>query len=122
MIGRAVLVVDDDPGSRSLLHAILSRAGFDVRVAADGTEALGLLGQDAVALMVTDVEMPGLDGIALTRRVKADRPEVKVVVISGAMDERLRDAAILAGADATMQKPFSPNALLTEVDRLLQQG
>lgn len=122
MRAAAVLVVDDAPEIRALLTAVLKGAAFEVEVAADAPSALTLMQRRAFRVLITDVEMPGLSGIELTRRVTSAWPDTRVVVMSGSMDERMRVEAERAGADAILQKPFSPTTLLEEVYRVLRQG
>lgn len=118
----AVCLVDDDETYRTLLARALSRAGYQVLTASSGTDALRII-SDALrppALVITDVQMPGLDGIELARRLRETQPELKVLFISGkpmsVHAERLRelDARLLP-------KPFSADALLHEIDLLLEE-
>jgi len=118
----SVLVVDDDSANRALLAAILAREVSAVCTAADAEEATALLKGRIFDLLITDVEMPGLDGIGLSLRVRREWPSVKVIVVSGVANERIRAGAERTGAGAVLEKPFSPALLLETIDRLLQQA
>lgn len=123
--GRAtVLVVDDALTIRELQRSILERAGYVVHTAASGREALERLGKDAVDLIVTDVEMPGMDGLELARLVRdrADISQVPILVLTSRATESDRQAGIQAGADAYLVKSaFDEHTLLTAVARLLEE-
>jgi two-component system, chemotaxis family, sensor kinase CheA len=113
-----LLVVDDALMVRELERSILERAGYAVRVAADGAEALAMLRREPADLVLTDLEMPGLDGFALTRAIRADAglAGIPVLVLSGreSADERRR--AHEAGANEFLFKSgFDEHALLRAV-------
>jgi DNA-binding response OmpR family regulator len=116
---RVVLVVDDDSAIRRVVRTVLEADNFDVVEAADGPAALLLLeaimgrGPDA---MVLDIMMPGIDGIEVCRRV--DHGKIKVIMLSAREDAETRDAAIKAGADAYLTKPFSAIELLDVLEKL----
>jgi chemotaxis protein histidine kinase CheA/CheY-like chemotaxis protein len=118
-----VLVVEDSFTVRELQRSILEAAGYQVVTARDGRDALATLDGDAqIAMVITDLEMPELDGLELTRALRADaaRSSLPVVIVTsrGAEDDRRR--GIEAGADAYMAKRnFDQQALLTTVERLV---
>lgn len=117
-----VLVVDDALAVRELQRSILQRAGYDVRVASDGEEALALLAERGADLVLTDIEMPRMDGLQLTRAIRS-RPALAglpVVVLTSRASEEDRLAGLAAGADAYIVKSsFDAAALLSVVARLL---
>ncbi|HBP16346.1 MAG TPA: hybrid sensor histidine kinase/response regulator, partial [Planctomycetes bacterium] len=119
---RSVLVVDDSLVSRQKLGRSLEALGFDPIVAVDGMDALGLLERIKPLLILTDIEMPRLDGFALVRRVRA-RPKlagVPVVIVSNRGSEQDREAGLQAGADAYLPKSeFSTANLRETLERLL---
>jgi len=121
---RTVLVVDDDDDIRGLLRATIERSLHRVVDAADGTEALGLIGRAAPDLILLDVNMPGLDGPALCRWVKANPAtrSVKVLMITAATQDEDRRRGLEAGADGYITKPFSPLSLLDQVGAHLSGG
>jgi two-component system, chemotaxis family, sensor kinase CheA len=118
----SILVVDDALTVRELQRSILERAGFAVRVACDGVDALALLAEEPSDLVLTDVEMPRMDGFALTAAIRA-QPElanISVLVLTSLASESDRRRGLDAGADGYIVKAaFDEAALLAAVDRLL---
>ena len=116
-----VLVVDDDPGLRTVLRDALSRDGHEVTTAADGAQALRRLAEDPVDLVLTDLSMPGMDGAALVREIRAGGSAVPVLVLTVRQEEREKVALLDAGADDYVVKPFSVAELLARVRALLRR-
>jgi two-component system chemotaxis sensor kinase CheA len=118
-----VLVVEDSFTVRELQRSILEAAGYRVATARDGRDALDALDRDSdIALVVTDLEMPELDGLELTRAIRADagRSSLPIVIVTSRASEEDRQAGIEAGADAYMAKrSFDQQALLETVERLV---
>ncbi len=112
-----VLVVDDDPGVRYTLREILESSGLMVDEAADGEEALSHFAEAPADLVITDLRMPKLDGMALLARLVAGSPVPRVVVITAHGSERQAVAAMKAGAFDYFRKPFEMDELLTVVRR-----
>lgn len=117
-----VLVADDDPDIVTLLRIRLEMAGHEVIGARDGEEAWALVLAGPPDLLVLDVTMPRLDGLALTRRVRlhAATATVPIVVLTAAVQPADAEDAIAAGATAYVKKPFSPRELAARVEALLQ--
>ena len=119
----AVLVVEDSFTVRELQRSILEAASYPVLTARDGQDALRVLGQHPeVGLVITDLEMPELDGLGLTRAIRSDpaRSSLPVVVVTSHGSEEDRRQGVEAGADAYMVKrDFDQQALLATVERLL---
>jgi two-component system chemotaxis sensor kinase CheA len=118
-----VLVVEDSFTVRELQRSILEAAGYRVSTARDGRDALDVLDRDPeIALVVTDLEMPELDGLQLTRAIRADatRSSLPVVIVTSRASDEDRQSGIEAGADAYMAKrSFDQQALLETVERLI---
>jgi two-component system chemotaxis sensor kinase CheA len=118
-----ILVVEDSFTVRELQRSILEAAGYSVATAHDGRDALAVLDRDAaISLVITDLEMPELDGIGLTQAIRADtaRSALPVVVVSSRTGEEDMLRGIEAGADAYMGKrSFDQHALLATVERLV---
>jgi two-component system chemotaxis sensor kinase CheA len=118
-----ILVVEDSFTVRELQRSILEAAGYSVATAHDGRDALAVLERDAaISLVITDLEMPELDGIGLTRAIRADtaRSSLPVVIVTSRAADEDRLRGIEAGADAYMTKrSFDQQALLSTVERLV---
>lgn len=121
MTARArVLIVDDEPQIRRVLRLALEAQGLDVRTAADGEAALDMLHDWHPRLVVTDLSMPVLDGLALTRRIRAVS-SVPIVVLSVKGEEAMKVAALDAGADDYVTKPFGMDELLARIRAALRR-
>lgn len=117
-----ILLVEDSVGVRELQRVILEGAGYLVTTAVDGLDGAGHLGGEAVDLVLTDVEMPGMDGFTLTRTLRRTRgwENVPVVVMTSRGDEADRRAGLDAGASAYLLKSeFDQEQLLHTVRRLI---
>ena len=114
-----LLLVDDDPGLRALLRATLDAVDVEVDDAEDVPTALAAIGQQRPDAIVLDVNLPGMDGLAFCRQLKNEREtnEIPIVVLSGS-DGGTAEAALEAGAESLLRKPFSPLELLAVVERL----
>lgn len=115
-----VLIVEDEPSIRRVARLALTSQAYQVLEADSGEEALKLLAQHRdVALVVSDVMMPGMDGSELCAHLQATRPELPIILISGYMaDKRVLDQ-VHKGSISFLQKPFSPRLLVQRVRELL---
>ena len=113
------VVADDDEDILTLVSITLRRAGFDVLCARDGEEAVTLVTETRPALVVLDVMMPRLDGLEVTRHLRALRKTMPIVLLTASVQEQHRAEGLAAGADEFMRKPFSPRELLEQVERLV---
>jgi len=119
---RRVLVVDDSVVTRQLERRILEGLGFEVSLAVDGQDALRLLDRDVPDLIVTDVEMPRLDGLGLVRRLRKEprTKDVPIVIVTTRSEEKDKQAGLEAGADGYIVKSAFDEATLRDmIDRLL---
>jgi two-component system chemotaxis sensor kinase CheA len=122
---RSILVVDDALTVRELQRSILQRAGFDVNVASDGVEALSLLADHTVDLVLTDIDMPRMDGFELTESIRAltALANLPVVILSSRASDDDKRRGMEVGADASIVKSaFDEHALLSVVQRLLGEA
>jgi DNA-binding response OmpR family regulator len=117
---RKILIIDDNPDTRDLTHLHLTTEGFVVVVASDGREGLYMAVAEQPDLIITDISMPGVNGIELVKQLGA-QPEldnVPILVLTAFGDEEM-DKAIRAGAHRAMSKPVHLDSLMDEVRLLL---
>jgi two-component system, LuxR family, response regulator FixJ len=110
-----VHVVDDDPAMRESVAFLLDTAGFTVALYEDGVSFLRQLTADADGTVLTDIRMPGLDGLELLRRLRVDGYTVPVVMMTGHSDISLAVEAMKLGACDFIEKPFEDEALLRAI-------
>jgi putative two-component system response regulator len=119
---KTVLVVDDEPANRALLEAILEEHSYNVATAANGKEALSRFISVKPDIVLTDANMPELDGFEVCRHLKgnSDSCLTPVVLVTGLADSASRIRGINAGADDFLNKPIDQSELLARVDALLK--
>jgi two-component system response regulator MprA len=118
----AILVVDDDAPIRRMLDRTLSAEGYAVETAADGGAALAAVERSTPDLVVLDVGMPGVDGLSVSRRLRAKGLAVPVLLLTARDSVPDRVAGLDAGADDYLVKPFATEELLARVRALLRRG
>ena len=118
-----VLVVDDCRMTRRLLSMYLRAGGFDVIVAENGLEALEKLGRDACGLVITDLNMPQMDGVEFTRELKAHPMygQIPVIMLTTQGEARERENGLEAGVSLFLTKPISHEELIQEINRVWPQ-
>lgn len=121
---RRILLIEDDARLRTTLAQLLSHAGFEVSEAEEGGQGLALFAENGADLVVTDLIMPGKEGMETILELRQAYPQLKILAMSGG--GRLRAAEYLpvaaaAGADRTIEKPFTFDKLLQVVNDLLEQ-
>lgn len=116
-----ILVVEDEPGVRDFVKRGLLSVGYDVTTVDDGEAALEKLEHEQFHLMVTDIVMPRLDGIALALKAAKDYPDLKILMMSGYAHERQRSHNLEALVHTVLAKPFSLAALIETVEKALVQ-
>ncbi len=109
-----ILIVDDEPQITRVLRTTLQSNGHDVTVAKDGIEALDLFMKTQPELVITDLTMPNMDGIELTREIR-QRSQIPIIVLSVRSQDAAKVAALDEGADDYITKPFSIQELLARV-------
>jgi len=111
-MGRAhldtILFVDDDPELREVVAAALAQPGYTIVTASDGYEAIRILINNRVGLLITDIKMPGLNGFELARQARVIRPNIQIIYLSGYPIDSPHGGAIL-------KKPLRMDDLLAEV-------
>ena len=131
-MAKKILIIDDEKDVRIVLREDLQRAGYEALVAADAREGLDKLADEGIDLVITDVIMPGMDGVATVEKIREGYPDVPIIVISGGGNVAPMDyepgaistsaylaSASNAGADRTLTKPFERQELVKVVDELL---
>jgi two-component system, OmpR family, KDP operon response regulator KdpE len=118
---RRILVVDDEAQITRVLRAALTGQGYLVRTAADGQAALDLVHDWSPEVIITDLSMPNMDGLALCRRVRAESIETPIIVLSVKGEERGKVDALDAGADDYVVKPFGIDELLARIRAVLRR-
>jgi two-component system response regulator HydG len=119
---KRVLVVDDDLSSRVGLERLLRSQGFEVLVANDGDDALGIARREGPDLIVTDLKMPRMNGDELLRELRRDRPELPIIILTGHGDIGSAVEAMKDGADDYITKPIDVGQLNDCIRRALQPG
>jgi two-component system response regulator PrrA len=117
-----VLVVDDDLSILAALERGLRLEGFEVTTAADGDRALAAVADHPPDAMVLDLGMPGLDGVTVVRRMRAEGHDLPVCILSARADVEQRVEGLQAGADDYMVKPFDLGELVARLQALLRRG
>lgn len=116
-----ILVVDDERFFRELLSEILGGLGHSVRVASSGEDALRLLGEERFDLVLTDLVMPGIDGLTMIREARRGDPELEIVAVTGRDDVRLAVSAMKAGCADFLVKPVDPEVLASVAGKALSR-
>ncbi len=118
---KKVLIVEDEPHIRLLLRELLATGDFQVEEAADGREALQKIRAFSPDLIIVDLIMPNLNGLALFREIRSDSTlmNMKVILLTGNPLASL-DKEMAAGVDLYIGKPFSPKQLLESIHRVLK--
>ena len=114
-----ILVAEDELAVREFVTRALAHHGHDVTAVDDGLKALEAVSADAFDLVVTDIVMPGLDGIALALKLAKDRPELSILMMSGYAAERQRAHNLEVLIHKVVAKPFTLEQICTAVDEVL---
>ena len=119
---RSILAVDDSPSMRKMVSFTLSSAGFKVVEAVDGVDALEKAHTESIDLVLADQNMPRLDGIGLTRKLRED-PKFKgtpILILTTESSDLMKQAGRAAGATGWLVKPFDPNRLIEVIQKVLR--
>jgi len=120
-MGKAILVVDDTRSMRTMVAGVLVRAGYSVEEAGDGIEALEIARKRVFDLVVTDHNMPRMDGVTLVRSLRelSEYDAVALIILSTEAGSALKAQGRAAGATAWMTKPFDPEKMLDIVGQFV---
>ena len=120
---KKILIIEDNVDTRDLIHLHLTTEGFTVVVAADGREGLYMADAEHPDLIITDIDMPNLDGIELVKRLRAQTQfaDLPILVLTSFGDEQMEDA-VKAGANRAVGKPAHFDSLIDDVNDLLRES
>lgn len=119
-----ILIVDDSPLNAKLLRVILSAEGYDIHSAASAEEVLAVLPKVRPRLILMDLQLPGMDGLELTRKLKSD-PQTRdtlIVAVTASVMKGDEERALAAGCDDYLMKPVDTRTLPQRVAEILAQG
>ena len=116
-----ILIVDDERQIRELVRRLLERAGYECTTAESAEEATRVLHEEAFALLLADLQMPGESGLDLISRVRVSHPNTAAIMVTGVDDEALAESALTLGAYGYIVKPFSPSELSIQVMNALRR-
>jgi two-component system response regulator MprA len=122
MTASLVLLAEDDEDVRALAELVLRREGFEVTAVANGEAALEAADARTPAVAVLDVSMPHVDGLETARRLRERGATFPIMLLTARVTEADRERGRLAGADAQLDKPFSPSVLAERVRALCEDG
>ena len=114
-----ILVVDDDLESRNILKHMLTLSHYEVETVKNGKEAVKRLKRAEFNLVLTDLDMPEMDGLTLLSHVKSQYPDIPVIVVTGLISGESRNEALAIGAEGLLSKPCTKDQLLAIVSKSL---
>lgn len=114
------LLVDDDRFMRQIQSAILAKSGFEVSLAASGFEALDILQADSFDVVFMDMQMPEMDGLESTKKIRSKGIAVPIIAVTGNNCEMARQNCFQVGMNGFLCKPINPSAVQAEVDMALR--
>jgi len=116
-----ILVTDDDQSIREMLFDMMQLFGYECRVASNADEALRILKEDDFSIIISDIKMPEIDGISLTKLIKENFPGVDVMIITGYETDYSFKDVIKAGASDFVTKPFSIDEIEAKINRIFRE-
>ena len=117
-----ILLIDDEPAVTRMVARGLTLSGFAVLVAETGEDGLALLGSEPVDLVLLDIMLPGKDGLEVLAEIRMQQRELPVIMLTARGDPSTRAAALAAGANDYITKPFTFRELQSRVRALIQRG
>lgn len=114
-----ILVVDDDQESRDMLKRLLTLSDYEVETVISGKEAVKRLKRSKFNLVLTDWDMPEMDGLALLSHVKSQYQDIRVIMVTGRASGERRNEALVVGAEGLLSKPYTRDQLLAIVSKSL---
>lgn len=120
-MGTTILIVDDDKEIASLIELYLKNEGYKIFKGYDGEDALKIIDQQQVDLLILDVMMPKLDGLEVCRQIRTDK-NIPILMLSAKVEDMDKIIGLMTGADDYMGKPFNPLELVARVKALLRRS
>ena len=120
MSEKRILIVEDEPSIAEVVSLYMKRAGYQVQIAVDGKQAMTIFERQPPDLVILDLMLPEVDGLALTRWLR-DRSDVPIIMVTARREEIDRIAGLEMGADDYVVKPFSPQELVSRVRAVLRR-
>jgi two-component system chemotaxis response regulator CheY len=120
-MAKTILIVDDSTSLRQVINIALTGAGYDVIEACDGKDALSKLSGQKINLIISDVNMPNMDGLSMVKQIK-QMPNYKftpIIMLTTESQDHMKTAGKDAGVKAWMVKPFKPDTMLNAVSKLV---
>jgi two-component system, cell cycle response regulator DivK len=120
---KLILVADDEEDIQVILTMYLENIGYEVATAFDGLDAIERIKERKPALVLMDIMMPVIDGIEVTKRLKADEEtkDIPIVILTAAAQSSTAEKAMSAGADEYIAKPFEPDNVKAVIDKILNE-
>lgn len=121
VMGKKILVIDDEPDLLKIATFRLKRSGYDILTAVDGREAVDILKNETPDLILLDLRLPAIDGYEICRRVKSDErtKNIPVILFTASATASVADRIKETGANDCLIKPFEPETLLEKVKKLI---
>lgn len=118
---KTILIVDDSRFTLEISSFVASSAGYAALTALDGVEALEILGTNSVDLVIVDINMPGMDGYELIRKIRSDEvlADVPIIIITTESEARDKEKGFAAGANSYLVKPVEPDDVVAQIQLLI---
>jgi CheY-like chemotaxis protein len=117
-LGGRILVIDDNAEARELLKDILTDRGYQILEAGDGEQALAVMSSAQVHMAIVDLDMPKMNGIEFSKRAKAARPDLPIIMVTAYSQFYVPADILASGIDAFLQKPLDLSRLLKAIEQL----
>ena len=115
-----ILFVDDDPNFQKMVEIFLRNNSYDISFAKNGRSALHLIQQHVYDLVISDVQMPEMDGLTMITEIKKVNADLPVIIVSAFGNESMAEKAIAAGARLILNKPFESKALISAIETFIR--
>ena len=117
-----ILIVDDEESVRMILQQIIIKRGFEAETASDGNEALEKLKISSFGIVISDINMPNMDGVTLFKNIKKDYPKTPVIFITAFGRDKIIVEAMKIGLADFIEKPFKMDAVISTINQHIKKG